>query len=234
MQVVAEDLSHGYGNATPLLTVGDRLRHCDLFAVAFGDDLLLPGTCAHHELASMHRLAARGADAVIAAARIEHHQVSSYGIIDADPADPTRVVRIRQRPDAATVTEPLAVVSRLVLWPSILLLVPTERARGEVDLGIAVGGSPVPASCGCTASPVSGSPSATQPATTRLCAPTGPCTPRTFRDADRHLRRPLPVHRRARQDHRAPRGAVAPHFLLSSDQPNPPHRPAPEEKSRSV
>lgn len=140
VQVVAEDLHHGYGNATPLLTVGNRLRRCGLFAVAFGDDLLLPGTYAHQELASMHRLAARGADAVIAATHIEHHQVSSFGIIDTDPDDSTKVIRIRQRPDPATVTEPLAVVSRLVLRPSILpLLVPTEHARGEVDLGIAVG-----------------------------------------------------------------------------------------------
>lgn len=140
LHVVAEDLHHGYGNATPLLTVGDRLSHCELFAVAFGDDLLLPGAHAHHELISMHRLAVRGTEAVIAAVPIEHHQVSSFGIIDTDPDDPTRVIRIRQRPDPATVTEPLAVVSRLVLRPSILpLLVPTDHARGEVDLGIAVG-----------------------------------------------------------------------------------------------
>jgi UTP--glucose-1-phosphate uridylyltransferase len=140
VQIVAEDLHHGYGNATPLLTVGDRLRHCALFAVAFGDDLLLPGARAHRELASMHQLAADGADAVIAAARIEHHQIGSFGIIDTDPDDPTKVVRIRQRPDPATVNEPLAIVSRLVLRPSILpLLLPTEHARGEVDLGIAVG-----------------------------------------------------------------------------------------------
>ncbi|MGH3964003.1 MAG: sugar phosphate nucleotidyltransferase [Pseudonocardiaceae bacterium] len=140
VQVVAEDLRHGYGNATPLLTVGDRLRGCDLFAVAFGDDVLLPGFCAYRELASMYRIAALGADAVIAAQRVERHHVKSFGIIDTEPDDPTRVIRIRQRPDPATVTEPLAVVSRLVLRPSIIsLLVPTERARGEVDLGIAVG-----------------------------------------------------------------------------------------------
>lgn len=140
VQVVTEDLRHGYGNATPLLTVGDRLRHRDLFAVAFGDDLLLPCTRAHQELANMHRLAQSGADAVIAAARIEHHQVRSFGIIDTDPDDPTKVIRIRQQPDRDTVAEPLAVVSRLVLRPSILpLLVPTEHACGEVDLGIAVG-----------------------------------------------------------------------------------------------
>lgn len=140
VKVVPEELRHGYGNATPLLTVGDRLRHCALFAVAFGDDLLLPGARAHRELASMHRLAADGADAVIAAARIEPNQVSSFGIIDTHPDDATKVIRIRQRPDPATVSEPLAIVSRLVLRPSILpLLLPTEHARGEVDLGIAVG-----------------------------------------------------------------------------------------------
>jgi len=140
VQVVEEDLQYGYGNATPLLTLIDRLRSCDLFAVAFGDDLLLPGACAHRELAAMRGLAQCGADAVIAAQCVEHDQISSFGIIDTDPNDPTRVIRIRQRPDPATVAEPLAVVSRLVLRPSILpLLVPTEHACGEVDLGIAVG-----------------------------------------------------------------------------------------------
>jgi UTP--glucose-1-phosphate uridylyltransferase len=50
------------------------------------------------------------------------------------------VRRIRQRPDPGTVTEPLAVVSRLILRPSILgLLIPRPEAHGEVDLGIAVG-----------------------------------------------------------------------------------------------
>ncbi len=33
VRVVVEDLRHGYGNAAPLLTMGDRLRGCDLFAV---------------------------------------------------------------------------------------------------------------------------------------------------------------------------------------------------------
>jgi UTP--glucose-1-phosphate uridylyltransferase len=55
-------------------------------------------------------------------------------------SDPGRVVGIRQRPDPATVRVPLAVVSRLILRPSIFdLLVPTERADGEIDLGVAVG-----------------------------------------------------------------------------------------------
>ncbi|MGL5866773.1 MAG: hypothetical protein ACRCYX_13060 [Dermatophilaceae bacterium] len=50
------------------------------------------------------------------------------------------MIGIRQRPDPATVHEPLAVVSRLILRPSIFdLLGPTEHARGEVDLGVAVG-----------------------------------------------------------------------------------------------
>lgn len=58
-----------------------------------------------HDLAAMRDMASNSADAVIAA----------------------------QRPDPAT--EPLAVVSRLILRPSIFdLLVPTEHARGEVDL----------------------------------------------------------------------------------------------------
>jgi UTP--glucose-1-phosphate uridylyltransferase len=47
---------------------------------------------------------------------------------------------VRQRHPAATVSTPLVLVSRLVLRPSVLdLLISSERARGEVDLGIAVG-----------------------------------------------------------------------------------------------
>lgn len=60
--------------------------------------------------------------------------------MDIHPDDPGRVTGIRQRPNPATVSTPLALVSRLILRSSIFaLLVPTERARGEVDLGIAVG-----------------------------------------------------------------------------------------------
>lgn len=133
---VVEDLAHGYGNGTPLLTLGERLREVEVFGVAFGDDVLLGG----EDLAAMHALAASGADAVIAAQVVERADVGSFGIVDVGPLGPDRVTGIRQRPDPATVTEPLAVVSRLILRPSILdLLAPSELARGEVDLGVAVG-----------------------------------------------------------------------------------------------
>jgi UTP--glucose-1-phosphate uridylyltransferase len=60
--------------------------------------------------------------------------------VETHAEDPSRVTGIRQRPDPATVSEPLALVSRLILRPSIFdLLVPTAHARGEVDLGVAVG-----------------------------------------------------------------------------------------------
>ncbi|MBB5921431.1 UTP-glucose-1-phosphate uridylyltransferase [Actinoalloteichus hoggarensis] len=136
MEAVAEDLGHGYGNGTPLLTVRDRLAAEESFGVAFGDDVLLGG----YDLAAMHNLAASGADAVIAAQLVTHADIASFGVVDIHPDDPDRVIGIRQRPDPATVAEPLAVVSRLVLRPSIFdLLVPAERARGELDLGVAVG-----------------------------------------------------------------------------------------------
>jgi UTP--glucose-1-phosphate uridylyltransferase len=136
VEAVAEDLGHGYGNGTPLLTLRDRLASEESFGVAFGDDVLLGG----HDLATMRDIASSGADAVIAAQRVDQADIGSFGVVDTHPDDPSRVTGIRQRPDPATVDEPLALVSRLILRPSIFdLLVPTEHARGEVDLGVAVG-----------------------------------------------------------------------------------------------
>jgi len=88
----------------------------------------------------MRALACNGVDAVIAAQRVSQADIGSFGVVDTYPDDRSRVAGVRQRPDPATVSEPLALVSRLILRPSIFdLLVPTERARGEVDLGVAVG-----------------------------------------------------------------------------------------------
>jgi len=111
VEAVAEDLDHGYGNGTPLLTLRPRLEGQALFSVAFGDDVLLGGT----DLAAMYDLARTGADAVIAAQLIRPEDISSFGVVDVNPCDPSRVVGIRQRPDPSTVGEPLAVVSRLIL-----------------------------------------------------------------------------------------------------------------------
>ncbi len=136
VEAIAEDLRHGYGNGTPLLTLRNRLDAVESFGVAFGDDVLLGGG----DLAAMRDMASTGVDAVIAAQLVDHADIASFGVVDTHPDDPDRVIGIRQRPDPATVAEPLAVVSRLILRPSIFdLLVPTERARGEVDLGVAVG-----------------------------------------------------------------------------------------------
>jgi UTP--glucose-1-phosphate uridylyltransferase len=136
VQSITEDREHGYGNGTPLLTLRDELSRHETFGVAFGDDVLLGG----RDLTTMREIAAGGADAVIAAQPVDHGDISSFGVVDVHPDDPDRVLGIRQRPDPDTVREPLALVSRLVLRPSIFdLLVPTERASGEVDLGVAVG-----------------------------------------------------------------------------------------------
>lgn len=137
VEAVSEDLRHGYGNGAPLLTLRDRLAAEESFGVAFGDDILL----GEPDFAAMRQdMADSGADAVIAAQLVEHADIAWFGAVDTHPEDPDRVTGIRQRPDPATVAEPLAVVSRLILRPTIFdLLVPTERARGEVDLGSAVG-----------------------------------------------------------------------------------------------
>lgn len=133
---VAEDLSHGYGNAAPLLTVRTRLESQDLFAVAFGDDLLLGGD----DLSRMLDIARDGADAVIAAQTVSRADISAFGVVDTVEGQPDRVADIRQRPEPQTVREPLALVSRLILRPSIFrLLAPAAEVRGEIDLGFAVG-----------------------------------------------------------------------------------------------
>ncbi|MQA87707.1 MAG: NTP transferase domain-containing protein [Streptosporangiales bacterium] len=139
VHAVTEDLSHGYGNAAPLLTLADRLARCERFLVAFGDDVLLGGPHPGADLTTMLTLANAGADAVIAAQVIDKADIASFGAVDLHDHSHDRVAGIRQRPHPATVTEPLAVVSRLVLRPPILnLLTPRPEARGEVDLGAAV------------------------------------------------------------------------------------------------
>lgn len=140
VSTVEEDLSYGYGNATPLLTLRRRLEVCNAFAVAFGDDVLLNEQPCGHNFSSMHQQLLSGTDAIIAGKQIEPASTRSFGIIDTSSLDSAHVVGIRQRPDPTTVTEPLAVVSRLMLRPSILdWIVPTSLARGEVDLGVAIG-----------------------------------------------------------------------------------------------
>lgn len=140
VETVEEDLQPGYGNATPLLTLYERLANCEAFAVAFGDDVVLGEQPRGCNLATMHQKMRPGIEGVIAAQHVEPSETRSFGIIDTDPEQNERVTAIRQRPDPSTVEVPRAVVSRLILRPSILdRLVAAESARGEVDLGIAAG-----------------------------------------------------------------------------------------------
>ncbi|MCY7341855.1 MAG: NTP transferase domain-containing protein [Pseudonocardia sp.] len=139
VRAVPENLDNGYGNAAPLLTLHDELADHDLFMVAFGDDVLLGEPSAGANLSAMHHVA-RTSAAALAVTSIPHDQTGSFGIVDVHPDDPARMRRLRQRPDPATVTDPLAVVSRLVLRPTILdTLAAASEAGGEVDLGVAVG-----------------------------------------------------------------------------------------------
>ncbi|MGH3926679.1 MAG: sugar phosphate nucleotidyltransferase, partial [Pseudonocardiaceae bacterium] len=85
VEAVAEDLGHGYGNGTPLLTLRDRLSSLESFGVAFGDDVLLGG----HDLATMRDIASNGADAVIASQRVNHADIGSFGVVDTHPDDPS-------------------------------------------------------------------------------------------------------------------------------------------------
>ncbi len=135
VEVVPEDPSHGYGNAAGLLTLEPRLREEPMFAVAFGDEVMLGGI----DLAAMYATARAGAEAVVAGRSVDSTEDDSHGVIDLYPDSTDRVAGIRQRTIPASVTEPLAVPSRLFLRPSVLdLLAPSEHARGEIDLGVAV------------------------------------------------------------------------------------------------
>jgi UTP--glucose-1-phosphate uridylyltransferase len=139
VHAVVEDLACGYGNAAGLLTLRDQLADSDTFLVAFGDEVLLgdpPGA----DLVAMRHRAQQTEAMVVAAQRVNRAEIASFGVVDLAVSGGDRIVGIRQRPAPATVTEPSAVVSRLVLRASILdQLTPTDRAGGEVDLGIAVG-----------------------------------------------------------------------------------------------
>jgi UTP--glucose-1-phosphate uridylyltransferase len=140
VEVVTEDVRQGYGNAAPLLTLRRRLAGVGYFAVAFGDDVLVSAGDTSRDLAAMYELARTGADAIVAAQVVSLADIKSFGVVDLVPGRRDRVAGIRQRPDPSTVVEPLALVSRLVLRPQILDLVTrSDAARGEVDLGTAVG-----------------------------------------------------------------------------------------------
>jgi UTP--glucose-1-phosphate uridylyltransferase len=140
VEALPEDRSYGYGNATPLLTLSGRLAGCDAFAVAFGDDILLGEPRPGWNLAAMRNQMQPGTAAVIAGQLIDRSEARSFGIITTRPGQPDQAAAITQRPDPADVTEPLAVVSRLILRPSILRrLAPAGQASGEIDLGVAVG-----------------------------------------------------------------------------------------------
>ncbi|MBH1939215.1 NTP transferase domain-containing protein [Streptomyces sp. AV19] len=134
VRTVEEDLSHGYGNAAPILTLQHELRQAEAFMVAFGDDVVLGG----NDLAVMARTMHTGAEAVIAGTLVDRPEARHFGIIDTHPADPNRLAGLRQRPHPDTVTEPLAVVSRLILRPTIFDHIDTTGTTGETDLGTAV------------------------------------------------------------------------------------------------
>lgn len=81
VEAVAEDLGHGYGNGTLLLTLRDRLASHD----SFSGDVLLGGS----DLATMRDLASDGVDAVIAAQLVDHADVASFDVVDTTPTTPT-------------------------------------------------------------------------------------------------------------------------------------------------
>jgi UTP--glucose-1-phosphate uridylyltransferase len=174
VEALTEDLDHGYGNGTPLLTLREQLQRCDLFGVAYGDDILLGGA----DLAAMHELAAGGADAVIAAQVIDVADIGAFGVIDVHPDDPSRVLGIRQRPDPATVGEPLAVVSRLILGPrSSNYSAPPNSLAARWTSVSPWADSPRSLTSESTESRLNGSRSAIHTAITTRSAPTGDCSP---------------------------------------------------------
>lgn len=104
--------------------------------------------------------------AAVAVTPIDPADSGSFGIIDVHPTHPDRMRRLRQRPEPDTVTDPLAVVSRLVLRPSIFdNLAPPRTPLVRSTSASPSENSPRPAPSPCTASTASGSPSETRGAT---------------------------------------------------------------------
>lgn len=132
---VEEDASLKYGNAAPLLACEPYLSEVESFGVAFGDDVLLQ----NDDLLSMHKSLHTEVSAIIAGTQVERERAVSFGVITTDERDPMRMLNLRQRPPLHEITEPLVVVSRLVLRPTIFSYLHEDWGDAEVDLGLAVG-----------------------------------------------------------------------------------------------
>jgi UTP--glucose-1-phosphate uridylyltransferase len=130
-----------YGSAMPLLQLYDQMIDEPAFAVAFADDVIL-GKPAIGELVQafeQHR-----AKAAIALQRVPRHYLGKFGNVALGETLQLRapsqfVVRdLIQRPSLQEIRSPYAVVSRLILTPTIFDHLATPAPNGEMDLGTAV------------------------------------------------------------------------------------------------
>lgn len=138
---VEEDEHIRYGNAAPILSCASLLRTSSAFGVAFGDDVLLDADDDTGDLAAMFAALEERDEAVIAGKVVPREEIPHFGILTPVEGNPQLLQSLRQRPDPREVGEPLAVVSRIILRPSIFdLLSDDENSdKGELDLGLAVG-----------------------------------------------------------------------------------------------
>ena len=122
----------GLGHA--ILTARDVVGE-EPFAVVLGDDVIdAPVPC----LAQLLEVYARVGDPVVAVQRVPREAVSSYGIIDAEPAG-EGVWRIRdmvEKPDPASAPSDLAIIGRYLLTPDIFPVLDrvVAGAGGEIQL----------------------------------------------------------------------------------------------------
>jgi UTP--glucose-1-phosphate uridylyltransferase len=130
-QKEALGLGHAVSVAEPL--VGD-----ESFAVLLGDDLVRSRVPCIRQMIDVYE---RVQAPVLAVMRVETEEISSYGVIAAEPAPGDdrrlhRVTRLVEKPPRSEAPSDLAIIGRYVLTPAIFdHLRRTDRdSRGEIQL----------------------------------------------------------------------------------------------------
>ncbi len=122
-----------YGNAAPLLTVKDKIKESEFFAVLFGDDVILERN-AISELKKSY--IESNAVSIIATKYKPDDEIKYYGNVMYE-ANSKRIIRIVQKPKEKISNE--VIVSRLILSYDIFKYISNEtNYNGEIDLGIAL------------------------------------------------------------------------------------------------
>ena len=127
-----EPLGLGHAVLAARELVGD-----EPFVVILSDDVIDANPPATRQLIDVYE---KMQDPVIAVERVPADQISSYGVVAADPVEGEpgvyRVLDLVEKPPASKAPSDLAIIGRYVLTPDIFpILDSTERdARGEIQL----------------------------------------------------------------------------------------------------